>query len=165
MGRIDWAFTDDGDLDLGAPKVDVEGEFLYIHPDGTESTDKGEDGRLIRDIAYRYGYDADKTVILNRLMTDSPDWFHHPSMGGNLTDLIGEPNTRETAELGAQYIRQALMYAGLFDFRDIDVKPVPVSHREIAFMITVNRVNDDPYQFPLVFNLEHGVLNYYEKPE
>lgn len=159
---IDWAFSEDGDLVLSDPLVDSQGNVLYLHSDGTVDTEPGEDGKPIRDIGYSYDFEAEKQVILNRLKTDAPDWYHYPRMGGNLSDLIGEPNTRETGERGARFILEALTYEGLYHPSQIDVRPVPVSPNEILFLISIIKLDDKVFRFPLVFNLEHGILNFYE---
>jgi phage baseplate assembly protein W len=165
MAKIDWAFTEDGDLAAGEPKLDLSGKVLYQHLDGTIDTDKREDGIEIRDIELVYDLDAEKQTIMNRLRTDSPDWYHHPGMGGNLTDLIGEPNTRETGERGSEYIRRALTYKGLYHANQISVRPVPLSPDEIVFMIDISKFGNKVTRLPLVFNLQYGVMNIYQTPK
>ena len=164
MAKIDWAFSKDGDLVLGDPAVNDSGEVLYKHLDGTIDTDKREDGKEHRDIGTAYDLDAEEQIIFNRLRTDSPDWYHHPSMGGNLTDLIGEPNTRETAQLGASYITSALTYRGLYNISQISIRPVPISVDELLFMITILKFNNEVIRLPLTFNLQSGLMDFY-KPE
>jgi len=162
MAKIDWAFSEDGDLVLGDPAVNESGEVLYKHLDGTIDTDKREDGKEHRDIGTVYDLEAEQQTIMNRLRTDSPDWYHHPSMGGNLTDLIGEPNTRETGQLGAQYITNALLYRGLYNISQISVRPIPISVDELLFMITIVKFNNDVLRLPLTFNLQSGLMDIYE---
>lgn len=160
MARVDFGFSEDGDLLLGAPKVNNEGELLYIYSDGTISIEPqrgDEEGRLLRDMTYAYDNTMFKQVILNRLKTDAPDWFHYPNMGGNLTDLIGEPNTKETGEKGTQCILDTLNYGGLFHQKDVTVRAVPISPEEIMFVITISGLDGEPYRYPLVFNLNHGL--------
>lgn len=165
MVKVDWAFTEDGDLALGEPQLDVSGETLYIHLDGTLDTDKREDGKELRDIGLVEDLDADKQVILNRLRTDSPDWYHHPTMGGNLTDLIGEPNTRETASIGVSYITAALTYDKLYDNTQLVVRGIPLSPEEIVFMIEIIKYGNRVTRLPLVFNLQKGLMDFYETPK
>jgi hypothetical protein len=160
MAKQDFGFSEDGDLILGAPKYDSTGNLLYIYSDGAISVDSSrgaEDGRLVRDFTYSFGTSAYKQIIINRLKTDAPDWFHYPNMGGNLTDLIGEPNTRETGELGVSLITTVLTYNGLFGEKDISVRAVPINGEEIMFMITISDDNNQSYRLPLVFNLNHGI--------
>jgi hypothetical protein len=160
MAKIDWSMTEEGDLVLGAPKVDASNNTLYYHDD--ESIDiyefkDGRAGKKICDLAYTIGRDAWKQIIFNRLKTDAPDWFHHPKMGGNLTDFIGELNTRETGNLGAEAITTALTYAGLLTADQVNVRPVPINAEEIMFFITINIDDSEPYRLPIVFNLNSGL--------
>lgn len=164
MVKIDWAFTEDGDLALGDPKVNAEGQVLYKHMNNQLDTEMGEDGRIVRDLMYVENLEAEKQVILNRLRTDAPDWYHHPGMGGNLSDLIGEPNTRETGNMGAEFVERALTYKRLYDVRDINVRPVPISAETIIFMIEITK-QDKVVRLPVSFNLEHGLIDYYEVPQ
>ena len=165
MVKIDWAMTEDGDLALGDPEINQQGEILYKHIDGTIDTDKGEDGKEFRDIGIAYDLEAEKQVVLNRIRTDAPDWFHHPAMGGNLTDLIGEPNTRETGLRGVAFIEKALTYKGLYHTTQLSVRPVPISPSEIVFLIDISKYNSPVFRLPLVFNLESGLMDIYESPK
>ena len=159
--KIDWAFTGDGDLKLGAPKLTEDGLILYKHGDGSISTEISFDGRELRDIGLSRGSHVERQTIMNRLKTDAPDWFYHPNMAGNLSDLVGEPNTRETGQHGAMLIERALTYGGLYESAQINIRPVPVSENEIMFLTTITKHRREPYQIPIVFNLEHGLLKIY----
>lgn len=162
MAKVDWAFSEDGDLLLGDSKTDNDGNLLYLHSDGTTDTDKRDDGREIKDIGVSYDLYAEKQVIFNRLRTDSPDWYHYPSMGGNLTDLIGEPNTRATASTGVNYIKAALTYDGLYESTQISIRPVPISQSELLFLIEISKYGNDVFRLPLTFNLETGLMDEYK---
>lgn len=165
MAKFDWEFSEDGDLVLGDPLVDDNGQVLYKQPDGAISIEQGENGKQIRDISWVYHLDAEKQVIMNRLRTDSPDWYHHPRMGGNLSDLIGEPNTRETAQRGVKYIMDALTYGGLYHYTQLTIRPIPISQSELLFMIDIAKIERNIVRLPIVFNLEHGLMNFYETPK
>lgn len=154
----DWGFTADGDLALGAPKVNEDGDTLFLHPDGTVSTDDVEGAVYVRDIPLVRNQDELQQLITNRLRTDAPDWYHHPNMGGNLSDLIGEPNTRATGDMGVQRIREALTYRGLMQGENLHVRPVPISPHELLFVITVSDSNGRTMtRIPLTFHLQHGI--------
>lgn len=159
--KIDFGFTEDGDLVLGESQLDANGNKLYRHFDGTIDTTKGSNGKEIKDLTYNYGTDAEKQIIMNRLKTDAPDWFHHPTMGGNLSDLVGETQSRETAAKGAALIKDALTYQNLYSESQVEVGYVPVSMNEILFIITITKFREEPYQLPLTFDLEHGLLKIY----
>lgn len=161
MAQNDWEFTPDGDLMSGDPVTDIEGNIIYKHMDGTESIEPEELSKPLRDIGYISDEDAELQIIRNRLRTDAPDWYHHPHMGGNLTDLIGEPNTKETGNIGAVHIFNALTYNGLYDRNQVSIRPVPISHTEILFMVEVSKFGSGR-RYPFIFSLEKGLLDYYE---
>lgn len=162
MAKIDWEFTEDGDLVAGEPLLDIEGQILYRHNDGSIDTDIRDDGVEIRDIGLTYDLEAEKQTIMNRLKTETPDWYHHPSMGGNLSDLIGMKNTRATGDYGAELIRSALTYKGLYDGNSITIRPVPISNTSIMFNIEIKKQSTEVYRVPLVFDLTFGVISIYE---
>lgn len=160
MAKMDWSFTEDGDIKLGTPKVNDNNQILYLHDDDTVDTNKvrnGKQGKTIRDLSYVAGKSARKQVIYNRLKTEDPDWYHHPTMGGNLSDLIGEPNTRETGELGVRYITKSLTYFGFLTPTQLSVRATPISEEEIVFFITILLDDAEPYRLPIIFNLTHGI--------
>jgi hypothetical protein len=161
MAKTDWFFSEEGDLILGEAQTDVNGNTLYKHKDDSVDTEKGDDGREIRDIDVTYDLQAEKQIVFNRLRTDSPDWYHYPSLGGNLTDLIGEPNTKETGLKGAALIEAALSYGGLYDPMNVNVRPVPISQNEMLFLIEISRPLTGVYRLPLTFNLETGLMDEY----
>lgn len=166
MAMIDWAFTEDGDLALGEPMVNEQGEILYQHLDGTIDTEIREDGVEMRDIGLVEDLEAERQIIMNRLRTDAPDWYHHPAMGGNLTDLIGEPNTRQTGTKGAELIHRALTYKGLYHSQQIKVRPVPLNPETILFLIEIIRYNNaGVIRLPVTFDLTHGLMDIYEVPK
>jgi hypothetical protein len=162
MAKVDWTFSEDGDLILGDPKTDNDGNILYLHGNGLVDTDKREDGREIKDIDVVSNLEAEKQVIFNRLRTDAPDWYHHSTMGGNLTDLIGEPNTRETAVRGAGYIEAALTYGNLYESAQVDIRPLPISQNELLFLIEISKFGSGVFRLPLTFNLQTGLMDEYK---
>jgi hypothetical protein len=165
MVKFDWAFTEDGDLSLGDPKKDEVGQTLYLHQDGSVDTDKREDGKEIRDLGVLEDIEAEKQIVFNRLRTDSPDWYHHPTMGGNLTDLIGEPNTQATANRGIAYITAALTYKNLYNNNQLSIRAVPIAVDKLVFMIDILKFGSKVTRLPLVFNLETGLMDFYETPK
>ena len=162
---MDFKWTEDGDICLSNSKTDEDGNLLYLHEDDSITTEKGFDGKEIKDVETCFGTDIHKTIILNRLKTDNPDWFHHIQMGADLSDLIGEFNTRETGELGAEKIRKALQYGNSFGGLPISVRPIPISPEEIMFSIDIGEEDYRHRRFPVIFNLAHGNLYIYNKGE
>lgn len=158
--KLDFRFSEEGDLVLGAPSYNEFDELLYVDPSGEYSTEEA-DGHLVRDIAIQVSNLVDKQVIINRIKTDNPDWVIHPEIGSNLSDLQGMPNTRETGEYGVELIERSLTNDNFIHEEDLIVRAVPVSGEEILFHITVS-FNTGELVLPILYNLEHGVMSEYE---
>lgn len=91
---------------------------------------------------------------------NDPDWndYKVEEIGANLEDLIGLPNTVETAKEGVRRITSCLIKDGLLDRNDLFIKPVPINKYTIAYFVYMNVGNGDPIGFELHFNLENGVV-------
>ena len=77
-----------------------------------------------------------------RCMTEVGDFRLYPTLGADLSRLIGMPQSKETGDYGKQLIISALEREGRFIGKGIDVKAVPISHQTIRFdiYITTNSV-------------------------
>lgn len=73
-----------------------------------------------------------------RLMTERGDFVLYPNLGASLQNLIGMPNTPDTAEYGKQLISAALDRETVFAGVNINVDAVPVSEHAIRFDVYVN---------------------------
>ena len=82
-------------------------------------------------------------VITNRIRSVKPDWFYD-NVGADLELLLGEPNTRETAQSGADRIRSALTDDGFVKVNDVYIKPVPVDAETIVFFCFVGIRSTNP---------------------
>lgn len=158
--KVDFRFSTEGDLVMGSPKYNEYDELLYTDPVGETFTDPTK-GELIRDTALQVSSLVTKQIIIIRLKTEDPDWRIHPEIGGNLSDLIGLPNTRETGQLGVELITSSLCRDGLVDEGALSVRPVPISNEEILFQLIVEYPTGD-LVLPILYNLEHGILSEYE---
>lgn len=78
--------------------------------------------------------------IRTRVMGDQEDWELYPDVGADLSDLIGEPNNKVTAETGKAKIIAALTRDGLVASSDISVKYMPVSPYAILYKLVVKVV-------------------------
>jgi len=158
--KFDWRFSVDGDLVVGPPKTNEEGELLYLTAEGDEVTDETL-GVLIRDIPIFSTYLVDKQVINNRMRTENPEWFHHPEIGPSLSQLIGEPNTRETGEKGKALIVECLTKDGFISPNDLEVNAIPYDIGTILFRVVIQR-----YAHKIIlaygYDLTHGILTEYE---
>lgn len=141
-------------------------EGLPLYRDTTRSegytTEVSETTVPMRDVATSYGDEVDIQTIMNRMRTDNPDWLLHEEIGANLSDLIGEPNTKETMEMGATLITNALLYDKTFQSTEIEVAGTPYGMQEILFFVRLKRQGRKEVRIPLLFNLEIGLINEYE---
>lgn len=72
-----------------------------------------------------------------RIMTVTSDYTMYPTLGADLDQLIGMPQTQATGDLGAALIRSALTREGKFAGIPVDIKAVPVSLQAIRFDIYI----------------------------
>lgn len=159
----DFKLTEEGDLELGDQLVNEEGYLLYYTELGSTAMtiEPGESGIPVRDLEMTWGDEAEAQLIMSRLRTENPDWLLHDGIGADISDLIGEPNTQETAAIGVEKIRAALTYGNTFLSEELEIIPIPISATEILFDIWVNRAIGVS-RYPVIIDLEYGLLNYYE---
>lgn len=126
--EIDITLTEDGDFVL------VDGDFVLA-----------------------YDMEYIKQQIFHRIKTMNPDWFYD-KIGADLEQLLGKPNTRETATLGIDLIREALTNGGFIDAESIYVKPIPVNNETITYFIMI-KVDDatKPLTFKVNIALSAGI--------
>lgn len=163
VSKVDFGFSDEGDLVLGDQVVNQEGELLFIDEDNNVTTIESSSTKPLRDMSYAYGNHSEKIVIQNRLKTENPDWYLHPTIGADLSDIIGEPNTKEVGDRGAQLIKRALTYDGYYKQQEVQVRAVPVSLNELLFQVKIFKGIGQTKEWPILFNLETGIVNKYEK--
>jgi len=108
---LDLDFSWDGDLVLGS-----DGDLGDNRDDGIRS--------LENEI---------RTVVKSEM----GDWQHHPSLGANLSEFRGEPNTREIGKKIEQRVVSSLTNTGIVRLEDLKVRVVPTSVHAILIIITV----------------------------
>jgi len=162
--RIDFGFSKDGDLILGEQKTNSEGELLYRDParPGGYTTEVSETTVPIRDIGVAFGVETIQQMIWNRLRTENPDWSLHDGVGADLSDLIGELNTRETMEVGRASIIKALTYDDALNENNFEVRGFPYTAESIMYMITIKEEGRQDIRIPLLFHMELGLVDVYE---
>lgn len=164
----DFKLSADGDLVLGEQAVDSDGYLLYyaLYPGEEQSfitRTPSDYTRPMRDIKIVEDDEGDLQLIKSRLQTENPDWRLYPLVGADLTDLIGLPNTPETAYLAEQSVLRALTYDGAFKEKDLTINVVPVS----AFTLFIDiklRQGNQLIRYSGSINLELGVWNEYQLP-
>lgn len=87
------------------------------------------------DLALVEGDRQDQQHMLTRVRSSKSDWPYHPWIGGNLEELKGLPNTRETANKGVRMIVDTLTHDDRFAGRSIEVIPVPTAPDQITFFV------------------------------
>lgn len=164
---LDFKLSKEGDLVLGEQSVDENGFLLYYQlpvGDDTEPylTRTPSDLTIpVRDIDLVYEDEADLQFIWSRMQTENPDWRPYPNVGADLTDLIGMPNTPETARLGEDLILRSLTYDGAFKRNDLEVNAIPVGPFTLFFDVKLKR-GDNLVRYSGTMDLEMGVWNEYD---
>lgn len=108
------------------------------------------------DLALAGGVEEKLQMARCRILTDAPGWFHHPNLGANLSDLLGEPNSAKTAQDGAARIVAALTYDGYFVPGEVDVEAVP-DGEGISFFVSL--LDEEASFVPLVWHLKLDLAN------
>lgn len=131
--EIDIKVSPSGDLTVAA-----NGDFDLADPSGV----------LKQDISFR-------------LRTDFNDFGPHPDIGADLSSLVGEQNTRITAQRGEEKIVYSLTKDGRVAGIDLMVKAVPISLYSLVYYVFVRDgmavLNVTP---DMTFDLNSGILSY-----
>lgn len=162
--RMDFQMTADGDLALGPQETDNEGRPLYFDSgiaSSVPSPEYNERSVPVRTMGTVYGIEAEMQTAWTRLRSETTSWALHETLGADLSDLIGEKNTRETAERGLRKIRDALARDGAFNDIDHEVNVFPYGRNELVFVLTVRQFGEE-IRLPLRLDLEVGILDRYE---
>jgi hypothetical protein len=92
------------------------------------------------------------------LKTTNPDWFND-AIAADLEDLIGKPNSRDTAELGKSKIKNALISTGFFEAKDIWVEAKVYDEATIIFFLFINSpFSAAPIVYQITLDLGSGTL-------
>lgn len=95
-------------------------------------------------------------VVMNRVKTMKPDWFYD-HVGADLEYLLGEDNTKETADYGNELIKNALTYDGFIEEKDIWVKPSPIDVYTIVYLLAIRVSEYEQLTFRISIALSSGV--------
>lgn len=98
-------------------------------------------------------------TIKVRVMSSDPDVIDpiETDFCANLEDLIGLPNTMETAQAGVDKITRALTFDGLVAHEDLYIRPTPVNKSMMVFFVFVKKEDGENMYFEVIINLEVGV--------
>lgn len=73
-----------------------------------------------------------------RIMSNIGDWKMHLNLGASISDYVGEPNTKVTAEAIKTRMISSLTRDGFVNSQDIKIKYAPVDIDRIMFRINLN---------------------------
>jgi hypothetical protein len=73
----------------------------------------------------------------DRASSDQGAWAIFPTNGSSISDFVGEPNNKITAEAIKTRIISSLTRSGYIDSSDIDIKYIPVSAEKLLFRISI----------------------------
>jgi len=65
------------------------------------------------------------------------DWEEHPILGANLSEFLGEANTRQTGNKIREQITSRIVAIGIVKQEDLFVRVVPVGDNQVLVIITV----------------------------
>ncbi|HHU56646.1 MAG TPA: hypothetical protein GXZ48_08245 [Acholeplasmataceae bacterium] len=129
MGRYGWladiGLTEDGDLAL-----DETGDF-----------------------AVHYGLNCLEDDIRIRIQTNKSEWRRHITLGSNMEDLIGLPNTEKTGEIGRKQLIEALTRDDKVNINDLSVHVMPTDTKTILYFILIDAQEDGEVRIPYVLKL------------
>ena len=127
-------------------KIDARGDLVLGSADN-------------RYMAETSGVESLMQTVKVRIMSSDPDVPDSlfTDFCANLEDLIGMPNTYETAELGMSKIRQSLTIDGLVSGEDLFIRPTVVSKEMIAFFVFIKKEGIGTMYLEVLLNLEVGV--------
>lgn len=77
------------------------------------------------------------TEVQNVMKSESFDWEKDISLGSNLSDFRGEPNSRKTGTAIERRMRSKISEIGIVQSQDINVRVVPVHANRILIMIRI----------------------------
>jgi hypothetical protein len=130
--NLDITVSASGDLTVGS-----NGDFLLTNPAGV----------LKQDIAFR-------------LRTDPGEFVPHQALGAGLSELIGEPNSRENTRKGESKIIQSLTNDAMIGRIDLSVRGVPIALDRVVYYVFVNGTAGQMNVTPeVVFSITNGLTN------
>lgn len=75
--------------------------------------------------------------VQNVMKSESFDWEKDISIGANLSDFRGEPNSRKTGTAIEKRVKSKISEIGIVQTHDINVRVVPVHANRVLIMIRI----------------------------
>lgn len=136
----DIMLTEDGDL------------ALVITPTEDNPSEGKTDMSTIR------GAEEISQNAMFRIRTNVSELMMHEAFGSRLLDILGKRNTRENAELGKTYLRDAILRDNYVINPDhLEIDAVPISPEEILYVVKILNGLLEPIKIVLQLNLKDGI--------
>lgn len=100
--------------------------------------------------------DLVRQIVMNRVRTMKPDWFYD-HVGADLEQLLGEDNTKATAEKGVALIKDAIIYDGFLEEQDVWINPSPLNNYTIVYMLAIRISEGEQLMFQVSIALSSGI--------
>lgn len=136
--------------------LDVTWDLDYIPDEDGDLKDTSEDLLL-----------SLKHEIATVVKSEAFDWEKDITLGANLSDYTGEPNTRETGEALQNRVKSAITNQGIVQNQDLTVRVIPVHAHQVLIMIRVaaeaspgnNLVPGQQLELDLIYDtFENGIF-------
>ena len=101
------------------------GDYVISHDGDIMDTERDPLRSLVQEIKTRAGGDLG-------------DWSAFPDLGASLSDFVGEPNTKITAESIKIRLIAALAKYGFIDIKDLKIQYLPFDREKILLRISIN---------------------------
>jgi hypothetical protein len=119
-----------------------------------------EDGDLVisdNDLKTVSGDSFREQSAINRIKSVKSDWFYD-NVGADMEEILGEPNTREVAEIGKNKIISVLTEDNLFEIDEVFVKVVPIKKYSLLYMVAIKSNSGSPIAINVKLDLVRGVF-------
>ena len=75
--------------------------------------------------------------VTTRIKSDLGSWKLNPGIGASLSDFVGEPNNKLTAEAMKTRIKASLTKDGLVSSGDLNIKYMPIDIDRLMFRVSI----------------------------
>lgn len=103
--------------------------------------------------------------VRDEIKSDINSWKIYPDKGASLSDFVGEPNDKKTAEAIKTRILSCLTRRGLVDSKDIKIVYAPVSIDTLMIRISINvaatALNKGTQNFSITVGYNYSENNVY----
>lgn len=103
--------------------------------------------------------------VRTRLRSDLQDWRLYPTLGANLSDLIGEPNNAATVSALKAKIAASLNQYSLVNSGDLEITHMPIDAHTVLLRLrirvaaTTENYNSESLKIQLIYNYTDGNIH------